>query len=1015
MSFSLSSLDGVVTWDDGTVDGYPYAALDTANDALGAAVDSVGATPTGPFFQPGSPEHAFLVLRQLWPLAEVDGEPPVFESQGDELDDPSPLSESVFDEVEHPRGRAGKWVAKSHSEAAAAAVSGLREHLASKGEEEPESEMERATKNFTKAFKGRVVSDPEVVGAVTRAMEHNAGSEVHARLMAQHGEDRAVVIRGVEPTVIDPGRSMAHRMTGNRLTVIREEALQHHGEPGEIKPGDTMTPSGGGLAAVLRHEYGHTIESSLTPEEKIRFFRSLPSQDEVKKGLSTYAGFHVHTGNAQEAFSELYSVVSDPHYDPAKWPEWVRLAGSEWFGVPAESVKFEGDWSANPERKREVESTVSGLLSRYDVPLKRVQVRESEEFDQLAGKSKDTIYLSPRFLDDKFMTEHMKKWGEVSVTKEARDIVTHEFGHIVDGEIQQKHPAIYARLNKWFEEKVTSSIGELPRLRQGLEAPSAYGSENRYEFFAEGFTDWVLNGEKAHPSSRFIGKLADEALGRKLQEAFEGELHPRDRLGKWARKPGRFAGTALEASGARGDYRIEKTGKVWEVKRDGTRIGLTRSTASAKEFAAEHDHGAWTRDRSALLKAMFASPPTAHAHELWGGDPVRLPEPEFADARARLKVLYETLPNRRTVYDDTIRGGLSAIISRGTQDRLAHAVNNPVEPVAKERWLNKQGEHMPVGSEPPKFKNVGERTYDSEDGRLTMYAVPSVRPPAWNVEPHTDYAYAMAGSENADYHDIGTNLVDGVESRDEALRSLAADWPEHADRLRRMETARYGEEEPVDVKGDVALAAKLLGEGKRVRLNQPHEVSTLLDKLAEIVAEANAKGEQAPMFDLCKVSVRGTNLFCEHSKGIPRLEMPQLKGEPTPGSKADALQKNEKGRVSLDDVFIQHLRAKGVGVEQTTQKASFLRASQHELNGANVARISREITDGRPTLPIFVSRDDYIVDGHHQWAATVGHDSRDGSFDIEMPVQRIDMPITDVLEEARQFAADWGLAPHSLH
>lgn len=899
MSFSLSSLDGVVTWDDGTVDGYPYAALDTANDALGAAVDSVGATPTGPFFQPGSPEHAFLVLRQLWPLAEVDGEPPVFESQGDELDDPSPLSESVFDEVEHPRGRAGKWVAKSHSEAAAAAVSGLREHLASKGEEEPESEMERATKNFTKAFKGRVVSDPEVVGAVTRAMEHNAGSEVHARLMAQHGEDRAVVIRGVEPTVIDPGRSMAHRMTGNRLTVIREEALQHHGEPGEIKPGDTMTPSGGGLAAVLRHEYGHTIESSLTPEEKIRFFRSLPSQDEVKKGLSTYAGFHVHTGNAQEAFSELYSVVSDPHYDPAKWPEWVRLAGSEWFGVPAESVKFEGDWSANPERKREVESTVSGLLSRYDVPLKRVQVRESEEFDQLAGKSKDTIYLSPRFLDDKFMTEHMKKWGEVSVTKEARDIVTHEFGHIVDGEIQQKHPAIYARLNKWFEEKVTSSIGELPRLRQGLEAPSAYGSENRYEFFAEGFTDWVLNGEKAHPSSRFIGKLADEALGRKLQEAFEGELHPRDRLGKWARKPGRFAGTALEASGARGDYRIEKTGKVWEVKRDGTRIGLTRSTASAKEFAAEHDHGAWTRDRSALLKAMFASPPTAHAHELWGGDPVRLPEPEFADARARLKVLYETLPDRKTVYDDTIRGGLSAIISRGTQERLAHAVNNS--------------------------------------------------------------------------------------------------------------------DEPVDVKGDVVLAAKLLGEGKRVRLNQPHEVSTLLDKLAEIVAEANAKGEQAPMFDLCKVSVRGTNLFCEHSKGIPRLEMPQLKGEPTPGSKADALQKNEKGRVSLDDVFIQHLRAKGVGVEQTTQKASFLRASQHELNGANVARISREITDGRPTLPIFVSRDDYIVDGHHQWAATVGHDSRDGSFDIEMPVQRIDMPITDVLEEARQFAADWGLAPHSLH
>jgi hypothetical protein len=58
---------------------------------------------------------------------------------------------------------------------------------------------------------------------------------------------------------------------------------------------------------------------------------------------------------------------------------------------------------------------------------------------------------------------------------------------------------------------------------------------------------------------------------------------------------------------------------------------------------------------------------------------------------------------------------------------------------------------------------------------------------------------------------------------------------------------------------------------------------------------------------------------------------------------------------------------------------------------------------------LFVSKDNYIVDGHHRWAATIGVDYEDGKDDLKMPVQRIDMDIIDILLEANRFADEWGI------
>lgn len=227
-------------------------------------------------------------------------------------------------------------------------------------------------------------------------------------------------------------------------------------------------------------------------------------------------------------------------------------------------------------------------------------------------------------------------------------------------------------------------------------------------------------------------------------------------------------------------------------------------------------------------------------------------------------------------------------------------------------------------------------------------------------------------------------------------------------------------EKPIKVGGDVQKAAQLLAQGHHVELEQPHQVSTLLDELAKMVKEAEAAGDKAPSFNLCKVSVPGTNLFCADTKGYGRLEMPQLGGDPIPGSKAAALPKNINGEVDLAPAFRKHLEDQGVRVHATSMPASHMRASQGELNGAKTAAIAASIRKNggldASAPPLFVSSDDYIVDGHHRWAATVGVDAADGHLgDDNLDALQVDMPITELLGQANDFSAAMGIAPKGMN
>lgn len=220
--------------------------------------------------------------------------------------------------------------------------------------------------------------------------------------------------------------------------------------------------------------------------------------------------------------------------------------------------------------------------------------------------------------------------------------------------------------------------------------------------------------------------------------------------------------------------------------------------------------------------------------------------------------------------------------------------------------------------------------------------------------------------------------------------------------------------------GDVVEAAKLLGEGKRVELTSEDKVATLVKELKRLVDEAKAKGDKAPNYDLCNVTVKNTNLFCVENKGISRVKMPQFSGIPVPGSKADKFPKNDKGEVNLSEEFAKFLTTTDVTgdgipevIDDKKAKASHLKASQNELVGANVAKIasSMDATGIDPKYAwVWTSKDGYVIDGHHRWAAMVAHGLGKGE-DVEVPIHEVDMDIITVLAVATKWAKEMGIKP----
>ena len=196
------------------------------------------------------------------------------------------------------------------------------------------------------------------------------------------------------------------------------------------------------------------------------------------------------------------------------------------------------------------------------------------------------------------------------------------------------------------------------------------------------------------------------------------------------------------------------------------------------------------------------------------------------------------------------------------------------------------------------------------------------------------------------------------------------------------------------------------------------QISTIIDKLAELGKQAKEKGEQAPNFNLCQVSIPGTNLYCDGNIGIPREDMPQFKGTPEPGSPADKLPRDSSGEVDTEEFFKEMLNKKGIKVsEPTNVPADRLKATQSELVGVKVAGMEGVLEDPnhpaykKITAPIYVSNDGYVLDGHHRWAAIVAYNAAHPDKQIPMAVRVIDEPIKPLVKRSNAFAEAIGIKP----
>lgn len=113
--------------------------------------------------------------------------------------------------------------------------------------------------------------------------------------------------------------------------------------------------------------------------------------------------------------------------------------------------------------------------------------------------------------------------------------------------------------------------------------------------------------------------------------------------------------------------------------------------------------------------------------------------------------------------------------------------------------------------------------------------------------------------------------------------------------------------------------------------------------------------------------------------GIPRIEMPQI-------------------RSALVPEFLDGLAQKGVHVTNESVPAHSLRATQSELHADKIqGEVERGDLD-HLRKPVIVSQDDFLLDGHHRWAALVTLDPG-----AQAKIIRVHLPIRQLLGEARGF------------
>ena len=157
---------------------------------------------------------------------------------------------------------------------------------------------------------------------------------------------------------------------------------------------------------------------------------------------------------------------------------------------------------------------------------------------------------------------------------------------------------------------------------------------------------------------------------------------------------------------------------------------------------------------------------------------------------------------------------------------------------------------------------------------------------------------------------------------------------------------------------------------------EPKEFGILLDQMRKM-------GDEHPTTDITELRINGTKLIGGDGLGLSRDQMPQIPDEQR-------------------KLFFDYLAEKGIGNKTESVDPTELKPSQKEIAGAHTGDFYHDMDGKIPQeKTILISKDNYVLDGHHHWAAGVAVALEDPTQ--KMSVIRLDANARDLIDLGNEF------------
>lgn len=154
-----------------------------------------------------------------------------------------------------------------------------------------------------------------------------------------------------------------------------------------------------------------------------------------------------------------------------------------------------------------------------------------------------------------------------------------------------------------------------------------------------------------------------------------------------------------------------------------------------------------------------------------------------------------------------------------------------------------------------------------------------------------------------------------------------------------------------------------------------------------------------------KWRIDGSVAHYQDNMGVDRAKMPQLSGKDTSGT--------YRASREMTPMFLDDLHKRGVRVQERRIAPGRLKPTQTTGDQEKIEGIADALKSGtmQDTKPIVVSRDNRVLDGHHNWAGRLLADKEGGRSGLApgMPVHQVDLPMSELLKAADKFGVKHGL------